>query len=167
MIALLGGTVGNFEPEQRAKLLHDVVSTMVPGDGFLLGTDLVKDHDRLVLAYDDPHGVTAAFNKNVLTVLNRRLGADFDLDSFDHVATFDTENEWMDLGLRSLTDQSITIEELDLTVDFSEGEILRTEISAKFREEKVRKELATVGLDMVSWWTDPRGDYAVSLALLR
>ena len=73
----------------------------------------------------------------------------------------------MDLGLRSLTDQSITIEELDLTVDFSEGEILRTEISAKFREEKVRKELATVGLDMVSWWTDPRGDYAVSLALLR
>ena len=167
MIALLGGTVGNFEPDQRKKLLLDVVSTMVPGDGFLLGTDLVKQHDRLVLAYDDPHGVTAAFNKNVLTVLNRRLGADFDLDAFAHVATFDTENEWMDLGLRSLKEQTVTIEELDLTVAFGEGEILRTEISAKFREAKVRNELSDVGLDMVSWWTDPRGDYAVSLALLR
>ncbi len=165
VIALLGGTVGNFAPEQRKKFMTDIVANMVPGDGFLLGTDLVKDHDRLVLAYDDPHGVTAAFNKNVLTVLNRRLGANFDLDGFEHVAVFDTENEWMDLGLRSLRDQAINVEELDLTVSFAEGEVLQTEISAKFREQKVRDELAAIGLDMVRWWTDPNGDYAVSLAI--
>jgi len=167
VIALLGGTVGNFEPEARKQLLLDVVSTMRPGDGFLLGTDLVKDHDRLVLAYDDPHGVTAAFNKNVLTVLNNRLGANFDLDDFEHVARFDVENEWMYLGLRSLRAHSIYIQELDLHVDFAEGEELHTEISSKFREAGVRAELSTVGLDMVGWWTDPRGDYAVSLSLFR
>ena len=114
---------------------------MQPGDGFLLGTDLVKDHDRLVLAYDDPHGVTAAFNKNALSVLNNRLEADFDLDNFEHVARFDTDNEWMDLRLRSLEAQTVHIKELDLTLNFDEGEEMRTEISAKFREEKVRDEL--------------------------
>ena len=167
LIALLGGTVGNFAPSSRQELLSNIVATMVPGDSFLLGTDLVKDHDRLVLAYDDPHGVTAAFNKNVLSVLNNRLGANFDLDGFEHVARFDVDNEWMDLRLRSLRDQTIYIEELDLTVTFAEGEELQTEISAKFREEKVRHELATIGLDMTNWWTDPRGDYALSLATLR
>ena len=166
LIALLGGTVGNFAPSKRKELLRHIVATMAPGDGFLLGTDLVKDHDRLVLAYDDPHGVTAAFNKNVLTVLNRRLGANFDLDGFEHVARFDVENEWMDLRLRSLREQSAFIEELNLTVNFAEGEELQTEISAKFREEKVRDELGAIGLDMVRWMTDPRGDYAVSLSIL-
>lgn len=167
LIALLGGTVGNFEPHQRTQLLANIVSTMQPGDGFLLGTDLVKDHDRLVLAYDDPHGVTAAFNKNALSVLNNRLEADFDLDNFEHVARFDTDNEWMDLRLRSLEAQTVHIKELDLTLNFDEGEEMRTEISAKFREEKVRDELSTVGLEMVNWWTDPRDDYAVSLSLFR
>ncbi len=167
MIALLGGTVGNFEPSQRKELLRAIVANMAPGDAFLLGTDLVKDHDRLVLAYDDPHGVTAAFNKNVLSVLNNRLNANFDLDGFEHVASFDADNEWMDLRLRSLREQSAYIEELDLTVNFAEGEELRTEISAKFREQKVRYELAMVGLDMVSWMTDPQGDYACSLSILR
>ena len=163
LIALLGGTVGNFEPESRRKLLSDIVATMAPGDSFLLGTDLVKAHDRLVLAYDDPHGVTAEFNKNVLAVLNRRLGADFDLDAFEHVARFDTENEWMDMRLRSLKEQTIRIEELDMDVHFADGEELHTEISAKFRKDGVSNELSSIGLEMSGWWTDPRGDYALSL----
>lgn len=163
LIALLGGTVGNFGPGPRKELLTDIVETMAPGDSFLLGTDLVKAHDRLVLAYDDPHGVTAAFNKNVLSVLNHRLNADFDLDTFEHVARFDTEHEWMDLRLRSLKEQTIRIEELDMDVHFAKGEELHTEISAKFRKEGIQRELASVGLDRTGWWTDPQGDYALSL----
>lgn len=167
LIALLGGTVGNFAPAARKELLRNVVSMMSPGDSFLLGTDLVKDHERLVLAYDDPHGVTAAFNKNVLSVLNKRLNADFDPEKFDHVARFDTTNEWMDLRLVSLVEQRVRIDDLDLDVSFGENEEFRTEISAKFRKEGVAEELETVGLEMIEWWTDPREDYALSLSTLR
>jgi len=164
LTALLGGTVGNFPPTARKGLLTDIVSGMQPGDTFLLGTDLVKDRTRLVQAYDDSQGVTAEFNKNVLRVLNRRLGADFDLDAFEHVARFDEEDEWMDLRLRSLVDQDVHFAALDLDVHFDAGEELRTEISAKFRRERVASELAAVGLDLIEWWTDPRGDYALSLS---
>jgi L-histidine N-alpha-methyltransferase len=167
LTALLGGTVGNFNPHERKGLLTDIVSGMAPGDTFLLGTDLVKNEERMVLAYDDPHGVTAAFNKNLLNVLNRRLDANFDLDNFEHVAYFDVDNEWMDLRLRSLTDQDIRIEALDLDVHFDDGEEMRTEISVKFRKSGVVGELETVGLELIDWWTDERGDYALSLSLLR
>ena len=167
LIALLGGTVGNFNAHERKALLTDIVSGMSRGDTFLLGTDLVKDHGRLERAYDDSFGVTAAFNKNVLQVLNRRLDADFDLDNFEHVATFDVEREWMDLRLRSRIDHDVTIGELDLTIHFDEGEEMRTEISAKFRKDNIAYELETVGLDVIGWWTDARGDYAVTLAGLR
>ncbi|MFT7475771.1 MAG: L-histidine N-alpha-methyltransferase [Verrucomicrobiales bacterium] len=165
--ALLGGTVGNFNPHERKGLLTDIVSGMAPGDTFLLGTDLVKDEGRMVLAYDDPHGVTAAFNKNVLNVLNRRLNANFDLDNFEHVAYFDAENKWMDLRLRSLLDQDIRIEALDLDLHFDSGEEMRTEISAKFHKSGVVGELETVGLELIDWWTDERSDYALSLSILR
>ena len=167
LTALLGGTVGNFNPSERKTLLTDIVRGMQAGDTFLLGTDLVKDHDRLVLAYDDPHGVTSEFNKNVLAVMNRQLGANFDLDQFEHVARFDTEHEWMDLRLRSLKAQTITIADLDLVVEFGEGEEMRTEISAKFRKQRVAEELATIGLEVIEWWTDDNDDYALSLSVLR
>lgn len=166
LIALLGGTVGNFNAGERKGLLTDIVSGMSPGDTFLLGTDLVKDPDRLELAYDDPQGVTAAFNKNLLSVLNHRLDGDFDLDAFEHVAMFDVENEWIDLRLRSLRDQTVNLRDLDLEVHFDEGEEMRTEISAKFRKQRVADELQTAGLEMVEWWTDAKGDYAVSLSRL-
>jgi len=167
LTALLGGTIGNFDPSERKELLTEIVAGMQPGDTFLLGTDLVKDQDRLVLAYDDPGGITAAFNKNVLAVLNRELDADFDLHSFAHVARFDTEHEWIEMRLRSLQDQTVTIRDLDLTVDFTAGEEMRTEVSAKFRKSGVVDELASVGLDLIDWWTDPQGDYALSLSVLR
>ena len=167
MVVLLGGTIGNFPTVERKDFLSRIVAGMSPGDRFLLGTDLVKDPARMVVAYDDPQGVTAAFTKNVLAVVNRELGADFDLDRFDHEATWDPDEEWMDLGLRSRVDQRVRIDDLDLDIDFTAGEYLRTEVSAKFRLPSLAEELAAVGLDVEHWFTDVAGDYAVSLSVLR
>jgi L-histidine N-alpha-methyltransferase len=164
LIAFLGGTIGNLVPDERARFLSAIAAEMGPDDAFLLGTDLVKDVGRLEAAYDDSAGVTAAFNKNVLTVINDRLGADFDPERFDHVARFDTENEWIEMHLRSTADQTVTIRDLDLTVQFTAGEQMRTEISAKFTRPRVEAELLAAGLKLAQWWTDPAGDFAVSLA---
>jgi L-histidine N-alpha-methyltransferase len=126
----------------------------------------VKDTARLELAYDDPAGVTAEFNKNVLCVLNRELGGDFDLDAFEHVARFDAVHEWIDIGLRSLVDQEVHLANLDLTVHFDAGEILRTEISTKFTRPRLEESYAGTGLALARWFTDPAEDYALSLATL-
>lgn len=167
MVVLLGGTIGNYPPVARKDFLREIVNGLSPGDRLLLGTDLVKDPARMELAYDDPLGVTAAFNKNVLAVINRELNADFDLAQFDHVATWDAQAEWMDLGLRSRVGQRVHVGELDLDVDFAAGEYLRTEVSAKFRLAGLAAELASVGLEIEHWFTDVAGDYAVSLSVLR
>jgi L-histidine Nalpha-methyltransferase len=164
LVAFLGSTIGNLEPTQRAAFLADVRAGLRPGDGFLLGTDLVKDAGRLVAAYDDSAGITAAFNKNVLAVLNRELGADFDLAGFDHVAVWDAENEWIEMRLRSRADQRVRIADLALDLRFDAGEEMRTEVSAKFRRSGVRAELAAAGLDLRRWWAGPDDDFAVSLA---
>ena len=164
LIVFLGGTIGNLVPAERARFLSAIGDQMGPDDAFLLGTDLVKDIGRLEAAYDDSAGVTAAFNKNVLTVINDRLGADFAPERFDHVARFDTENEWIEMHLQSTDDQTVTIRDLDLTVQFAAGEDMRTEISAKFTRPRVEAELLAAGLKPAHWWTDPAGDFAVSLA---
>ena len=164
MVMLLGGTIGNFSPEHRPAFLNAVAGAMQTGDTFLLGTDLVKDADRLVAAYDDAAGVTAQFNLNVLSVLNRRLGADFDLDAFEHQAVFDAGNEWIEMRLHSTRAQRVHIPALEMTVDFARRERMRTEISAKFRPERVRAELGAVGLVVQRMWTDDDGDYALTLA---
>ncbi|MEU1126065.1 L-histidine N(alpha)-methyltransferase [Streptomyces sp. NPDC005899] len=164
LVAFLGGTLGNLLPHERADFLRSVRAGLAPGDGLLLGTDLVKDEATLVAAYDDPAGVTAAFNRNVLTVVDRELGADFQLGDFEHVAVWDPDNEWIEMRLRARRALSVKIRELDLVVSFEEGEELRTEISAKFREEGVRDELAAAGLRLERWWTDTRGRFALSLA---
>lgn len=164
LIVLLGGTIGNYKPAERQVFLRQLAAEMKPGDHLLLGTDLVKSQERLVTAYDDASGVTAAFNKNVLAVINRELGADFDLDAFEHVAYWDAEQEWIEMQLRSRTQQKVRMEGLDLEVEFAEGETMRTEVSAKFRELGIREELARAGLERVAWWTDADGDFGVSLA---
>ena len=164
LLAFLGGTIGNYEHGARSRLLRSIADTLRSGETFLLGTDLVKDADRLVSAYDDSAGVTAAFNKNVLAVVNRELRADFDLDSFDHVARWNADEEWIEMWLRSTAQQVVTVADLDLAVRFAEGEEMLTEISAKFRREGVESELAAVGLELIGWWTDPDGDYAISLS---
>ncbi|MEV7284886.1 L-histidine N(alpha)-methyltransferase [Streptomyces sp. NPDC093252] len=167
LVAFLGGTVGNLLPAERAVFLASVRALLSPGDALLLGTDLVKDEGVLVRAYDDTAGVTAAFNKNVLLVVNRELGADFDPDAFDHVALWDAEREWIEMRLRSRTAQTVKLPALDLAVDFAAGEELRTEVSAKFREDGVRGELAAAGLDLAHWWTDREGRFALSLSVAR
>ncbi|MCT7354846.1 L-histidine N(alpha)-methyltransferase [Streptomyces sp. 15-116A] len=167
LVAFLGGTIGNLLPEERAAFLASVRALLSPGDGLLLGTDLVKDEKVLVRAYDDSAGVTAAFNKNVLTVINRELGADFDPDGFEHVALWDAEREWIEMRLRSRAAQTVKVPALDLAVDFAAGEELRTEVSAKFREAGVRAELAAAGLELTRWWTDEEGRFALSLSTVR
>ena len=163
LLAFLGGTIGNLVPAQRASFFTRVRTELAPGDCFLLGTDLVKDPAVLVAAYDDSAGITAAFNKNVLAVLNASLGADFDLDAFEHVAVWDAEAEWIEMRLRSVIDQRVHVPALDLRVDFAAGEQMRTEVSAKFRRDGVTAELAAAGLELVSWWTDPAAQFALSL----
>jgi L-histidine N-alpha-methyltransferase len=163
LVAFLGGTIGNLVPEQRHRFLTGLAATLRPGDTFLLGTDLVKDVDRLLRAYDDAAGVTAAFDLNVLAVLNRELDATFDLDGFVHRSVWDAENEWIEMRLRSLRDQQVAIRRLGMTVDFARGEEMRTEISAKFRRERLESEAAEAGLAVRHWWTDSAGDYALSL----
>jgi L-histidine N-alpha-methyltransferase len=164
MIAFLGSTIGNLDPPARALLLGQVSAALRPGDTFLLGTDLVKDTGRLIRAYDDAAGVTAEFNRNVLRVINRELSADFDLDEFEHVAIWDAENQWIEMRLRSTRAQTVRIADLDLTVSFAPGEEMRTEISAKFRPEQVRTELEAARLSMARFWTDPDGDFGLTLA---
>jgi L-histidine N-alpha-methyltransferase len=167
LIAFLGGTIGNLQPAQRHRFLAAVADTLGPDDAFLLGTDLVKDVDRLVRAYDDAAGVTAAFDLNVLAVVNRELGADFDLTAFVHRSVWDAENEWIEMRLRSLRDQRVRVSRLDLEVSFARGEEMRTEISAKFRRDKLEREAAAAGLTVSRWWTDQAGDYALSLLVGR
>ncbi len=163
-IAFIGSTIGNLEPGVRADFLAQVGAALRPGDTFLLGTDLVKDTGRLLRAYDDTAGVTAAFNRNILVVVNRELDADFDVDEFRHVALWDAENEWIEMRLRAERAQQVTINDLDLAVSFAAGEELRTEVSAKFRRERIEAELATAGMRMVRFWTDRRGDFGLTLA---
>jgi len=165
LVAFLGSTIGNMVPGQRASFLARVRAQLLPGDAFLLGTDLVKDPALLVAAYDDDAGVTAAFNKNVLSVLNAELGADFDLDAFEHVAVWDAVAEWIEMRLRSVADQEVSVPGIGLTVRFAAGEEMRTEVSAKFRRAGVERELAVAGFAMRSWWTDAAGQFGLSLSV--
>jgi L-histidine N-alpha-methyltransferase len=164
LVVFLGGTIGNLLPAERAAFLTSVRALLAPGDALLLGTDLVKDESVLVRAYDDAAGVTAAFNKNVLSVINRELGADFGPGDFDHVALWDQEHEWIEMRLRTRRAVTVKIPELDLLVHFEAGEEVRTEVSAKFRQDGVRAELASSGMELTHWWTDEGGRFALSLA---
>jgi L-histidine N-alpha-methyltransferase len=164
LVAFLGSTIGNLTPAQRRRFLFDLDASMDHDDRLLLGTDLVKDSARLVAAYDDAAGVTAAFNRNVLVVLNRELGADFDPDAFDHIARWNADERWIEMRLRSRRRQTIAIEALDLRVGFAEGEDLLTEISAKFDEDQVRDELWESGFVVEHTWTDPAGDFLLTIA---
>ncbi len=164
LVAFLGSTIGNLEPTSRAEFLATLRSTMNPGDTFLLGTDLVKSPDRLVAAYDDTAGVTAQFNRNVLTVINRELRADFDIDAFEHVALWDSAAEWIEMRLRSTRPQLVTVAAMNLAIEFAAGEEMRTEISAKFHRTGVELELQAAGLRLVHWWTDPASDFGLSLS---
>jgi L-histidine Nalpha-methyltransferase len=163
MFAFLGGTIGNYEPAARKRFFERLSQQMHSHDTLLLGVDLVKDPARLVRAYDDEAGVTAAFNKNVLAVINHALGASFDLDRFEHVALWDPVNEWIEMRLRSIVKQRVTVRDIGLTVEFAKGEEMRTEISAKFRRAGLERELREAGFETAAWWEHPTGDFALIL----
>jgi len=164
LVAFLGSTIGNLPPAERAAFLAKVRAALLPGDALLLGTDLVKDPAAMVAAYDDAAGVTAEFNLNVLRVLNRELGADFDLDGFTHVARWGAAEEWIEMRLRSRRRQVVTLPRIGLVVTFGPGEEMRTEISAKFRREGIRAELAAAGFPLTRWWTDRAGRFGLTLS---
>lgn len=164
MVAFLGGTIGNLTPDKRSGLYASLLATLGPSDSFLVGTDLQKDRRRLLAAYDDASGVTAAFNKNVLAMINRELGGHFSLEEFDHVVAFDEESSWIEMRLRSRRTQIVSIDALDLEVGFAAGEEMRTEISTKFDPEAFATELSGAGFATVECWTDPRRDFALWLA---
>ena len=165
LVAFLGSTIGNFPPGRRRACLREIAAGLEAGDAFLLGTDLVKDVERLEAAYNDTAGVTAAFNRNILWVLNRELEAEFAPERFDHVARWNAAEAWIEMLLRAQKEQSVRVGALGLGVEFAEGEEMRTEISAKFTREGVEAELAGAGLELIRWWTDPAGDFALSLAV--
>jgi L-histidine N-alpha-methyltransferase len=164
LFAFLGGTVGNLHPEQRAGFLAMLRELMGPDDRLLLGTDLVKDRAVLEAAYDDSQGVTAAFNRNALRVLNRELDADFDPDAFEHIAFYDEVNSWIEMRLRSRRRQAVRIDAADLDLELAPGEDIRTEISTKFTPARVELELAGAGLELDELWTDSAGRFALSLS---
>ncbi|GAB7005814.1 L-histidine N(alpha)-methyltransferase [Nocardioides sp. AN3] len=167
MVAFLGGTIGNLYFEERSAFLGALADQLRPGDSLLLGTDLVKSADRLVAAYNDDAGVTAAFIRNCLTVMNRELGADFDPASFAYVPLWDPHMERMDLRLRSEVPQRVRVPGADLVLELMAGEEIRVEISTKFRVSSISAELEAVGFGVTRIWTDDNGDFAVTLATMR
>ena len=164
LVALLGGTIGNFPPGSRRRLLREIAGLLEDDDLFVLGADLVKDPSRLEAAYNDSDAVTADFNRNVLAVINRELRADFHLEAFEHIAFFDRRNEWIEMRLRALRPQRVQIKDLGLTVEFAAGEELRTEISAKFTRARIELDLSAAGLALEHWYTDPQELFALALA---
>ncbi|MCZ4561037.1 L-histidine N(alpha)-methyltransferase [Rhodococcus sp. IEGM 1401] len=163
-IAFLGGTLGNLIPEERREFLGAIAEALDSGEHLLLGVGLVIDPKVLVPAYDDAAGVTAKFNRNVLSVINSRLGGNFDPDAFEHVALWNAEQEWIEMRLRANAPQEVYLADLDLHVHFDAGEVLRTEISAKFRPEGITEELAAAGFGVEHLWSDADSRFALILA---
>ena len=164
IVALLGGTIGNFLPGTRRRLLREIGKLLGPTDRLLLGTDLVKDPAVLEAAYDDPQGITADFNRNVLRVINRELGADFAPEAFEHIAFYNRTHDWIEMRLRARRPCSVLVAGLNLRVEFAAGEELRTEISAKFTRSRIEADFQAAGLALDGWYTDSDGLFAVSLA---
>lgn len=166
LIAFLGSTIGNFEHRSAVRFIHSIARGMRVGDYFLLGVDLVKDHNVLDAAYNDAQGITAEFNLNVLSVINRDLDADFDIDAFEHVAQYVPESARIEMHLRSLRAQNVRIGALDMTVHFSAGELMRTEISRKFTQTTCESMVRASGLVPEAWYISDNGYFALSLSRL-
>jgi L-histidine N-alpha-methyltransferase len=166
LIAFLGGTIGNLDPAHRRTFLTGLGRVMDGDDRFLLGTDLVKDRSRLVDAYDDGAGVTAEFNRYVLHVLNRELGADFEPQRFAHVAHWNEEDQRIEMWLRSTQDQNVRIADLDLEVSFESNEEMLTEISTKFSPDALESELGACGFEVTNMWMSDGDEFLLTMSHL-
>jgi len=165
LVAFLGSTIGNLDGTERRRFLADVRGLLAPGDAFLIGLDLVKPREELIAAYDDSSGVTAEFNRNVLRVINRELQATFDVDDFAHVAVWNDAESRIEMHLRAARDLTVDIPGAEMRVDFAQGETVRTEISCKFTRQSGEAMLRDAAMRVVQWHTDPRGRFALALAL--
>ena len=164
IIAFLGGTLGNFIPGSRRRFLRQLADLLRPQDYLLLGTDLVKDPAVIEAAYNDAAGISAAFNRNVLHVVNRELDADFEPDAFEHVAFYDREREWIEMRLRASRQMTVNVRALDLAIHFATREEMRTEISTKFTPERLRQDLEASGLELAELLTDADEMFSLTLA---
>jgi L-histidine Nalpha-methyltransferase len=163
LAAFFASTIGNLHPDEVPPFLTGVAEHLAPGDAFLVGVDLVKDVARLEAAYNDSAGVTAEFNRNILRVLNTRLGADFDPEAFEHVAFYDPASAWIEMRLRSLKLQRVRIPAAHLDLAFEAGEEIRTEISCKYTRASFAAHLPGTGLALEHWYTDPDDLFALAL----
>lgn len=163
LVLFLGSTLGNLDPEERPPLLRDVRGLLAPGDAFLLGVDLKKSEDVLIPAYDDPLGVTAAFNLNLLGRINRELGGQFDLASFRHLAVYNREAGRIEMHLESRRAQAVAIRSLGIEASFEEGETIHTESSYKFDLDQVAALARRTGFELRRTWTDSGGRFASNL----
>ena len=164
LVLYIGSSIGNFEPEEAGRLLRSVRAALMPGDSMLLGVDLVKDKSTLLAAYDDAAGVTAEFNLNMLTRLNRELGARFDCEGFGHRAVWNASHSRMEMHLVSRRRQRVNIQSLDLNLDFALGETIHTENSYKYRQGQAEALLTATGFTNLATWTDEQARFAVCLA---
>jgi L-histidine N-alpha-methyltransferase len=158
----LGGTVGNLVPDDVPSFLGAVARALEPGDGFLVGVDLEKDPDVLEAAYDDEAGVTADFNRNVLRVVNARLGGDFDPEAFAHVAFYDRERRWIEMRLRATRAMRVVVRDAGLDLRYAPGDEIRTEISCKYTRASFQARLPGSGLSVREWFED-EGRFALAL----
>lgn len=165
LIVFFGGTIGNLYPHERDAFLRELAEGMDATDSFLLGVDLVKDRARLEAAYDDEEGVTAAFNKNMLVVLNRKFDADFEPEHFRHRAFYDERNAWIEMRLVATQKTRAHIRAIAALVELDRGDEIRTEISCKFTRDSISDSARRAGLAIDGWYTDPENLFA--LALLR
>ncbi len=165
LLLFLGSTIGNFEPEAALEFLYEVRLCLETGDALLLGTDLLKPVEQLLLAYDDPAGVTAAFNLNLLGRMNRELDADFDLRRFAHVARYCPEAQRVEMHLVSLAAQTVSIGAAELTVEFAPEETICTEASHKFRPDQIAAMARSTGFHLAEQWIDCEWPFAENLLL--
>jgi L-histidine Nalpha-methyltransferase len=163
LVAFFGGTIGNLHPRDVPAFLARVAGLLEAGDAFLLGVDLVKDKRVLEAAYDDAQGVTALFNRNILQVMNDRLGADFDPEAFDHVAFYDERNAWIEMRLRARRAQTVRIPGAGVELRLAPGSEIRTEISCKYSRDTLEAKLPGTGLRLRRWHTDEQDRFALAL----
>jgi L-histidine N-alpha-methyltransferase len=163
LTVLFAGTIGNLYPAERRAFFQELARGMEARDALLLGVDLVKDRAVLEAAYDDPEGVTAAFNRNALRVLNQRFGADFDPAAFAHRAFYDADSAWIEMRLRATRPMRVHLPALELELDLARGAEIRTEVSCKFTRASITASAAEGGLSLSRWYTDPEGLFALAI----
>ena len=164
LVIFLGGTIGNLEPGEARDFVAHLARTLRPGEAFLLGVDLIKDTQRLEAAYNDAAGITAAFNRNILAVVNRVAQGDFQPERYRHLAFYDPVQRWIEMRLVAASAQKVHLDAARLDFTLSQGDFIRTEISVKYDPESARSLLQEAGFELVQWYTDPEHLFGLALA---